>query len=644
MSASRPAELLASDRARLFPRFETYRLRPLDPDTDVRAYTLPRPATASRVSYNSQQLGFREVRARIAWDHLDALGSTGVYVDTEWNVVGFELNNELEPTFTTLASLPAPVASDAHVAEYPRVLPLAEGTWAVSSGTGSLYVLKDGGFTARYDLHVDGALSPFLLYAAHGEGGSVYRLLLARAVVHNATDAGRFKPRQTTFELLEIALDTGATNETDDAPGILEPVWRLPGLDLPYYVVWSEGGWLVLAEESFGEEKPSSSIRETAAQRAARLKAEVDAKRGLGARVEENTGEIPGEIPEGEEEEQEEVEMVDAGEEKDSPFRWTQEQGGVTITIALPSGSPKPSVNLKAGSLTVTATGETSTHLEGWLGHEHSFWSDIKLDDSTWTYDATSGELEIILAKKEGDMRWPSVFVPGDDSDDDVPESFGQAQMDAIRESFSRAQPVQREEPVGHAPTIPALLREEMDIDSDDDDDDDQPKGVGRRCVVGQICNGTPVWSRQPATVLSLPLVSAGDLPSGAGIVVKQAVDGLLFAPAGDPARTPWQHIATNPALAFVMSSKRDLRLVRHLADGNDSTVLGFDSGSGTGTGNAYVYYPPEDAESARQGVVGVSGGARGALLGVSVVMAGPGRRVVVALCERALVVLGGVA
>lgn len=90
---SRPGELLAPDRARLFPRFETYRLKPLDPDTDVHAFPLPgQGATQSRVSYNSQQLGFREVRARIHWDHLDARDGRGVYVDTEWNVVAFELN------------------------------------------------------------------------------------------------------------------------------------------------------------------------------------------------------------------------------------------------------------------------------------------------------------------------------------------------------------------------------------------------------------------------------------------------------------------------------------------------------------------------------------------------------------------------
>ncbi|BEJ11765.1 hypothetical protein CspHIS471_0202250 [Cutaneotrichosporon sp. HIS471] len=619
---SRPAELLAADRDRLYPHFETYRLRPLDPDTDVRAYPLPNLATASRVSYTSQQLGFREVRGRIAWDHLDSLGRKGVYVDAEWNVVCFELNDALEPTFITLATLPTPIASEVVVAEYPRALPLRDGVWAVSSGTGSLYILTEGGFTARYDLQ-DG---PFLLYAAHGEGSSsTFRLLLSRAIVHNV-DAGKFTARQTTFELVQVSVDTSATNGVDDGPGVLEPNWRLEGSDLPYWTVWAEGGWLVLSEEPFGVEKLPTKSKDTPAQRAARLKAEADAKRGVGARVEEIVDDNPDE---------EEVEMADAT----VPFNWTQEAGSVSITVPLPAGTPKTAlaVVIQPGSLRVSVQSDVPD-LSGWLAHEHSFWSDIIADESTWTYDSVSGELEISLAKRDGDMRWPSVFVPGDDSDDsddDVPESFSAAEMDSIRASFSRAQLSTSDEPPVPPSSMPALLREEMDIDSDDDDDED--RGVGRICVIGHITDGKAVWTGQPATVLSLPLVQAGDL-LGAGIVVKQAVDGLLFCPSGDPARTPWTHIATNPALAFVMSSKRDLRLVRHIHD----TVLGFDSGSGTGTGNAYVYYPPENSETARQGVVGVSGGARGALLGVCSVTAA-GREVVVALCECALVVLGGI-
>lgn len=84
------AELLPSDRSLLFPHFETYRLHSLDPS--VRGYALPGTATQSRVGHDAQQLSFREVRARISWNHLDTRGKRGVYIDSEWNIVGFQLD------------------------------------------------------------------------------------------------------------------------------------------------------------------------------------------------------------------------------------------------------------------------------------------------------------------------------------------------------------------------------------------------------------------------------------------------------------------------------------------------------------------------------------------------------------------------
>lgn len=467
--------------------------------------------------------------------------------------------------------------------------------------------------------------------------------------MHNVTEGGRFKPRQTTFELLEVTVDVSKANAGDDAPEPLAPSWRLPGPDLPYYAVWADDGWIVLSEEPFGEEAGKKMrVTETPAQRAAREKEEALAKRGLGAREEK-------EVDEWAEDDEEDVAMAEPAGEQKYNFRWTQDQASVTITIALPSGVQKGeiSVNLQPSSVTFEVTSAAlSPDLAAWLNKEHSFWSEIRVSESTWTFDGS--ELELTLAKTGDDMRWASAFVPADsDDEDDVPETFDAATLESIRASFSRAQPAAdgEGEPHGNAPTIPALLREEMDMDSDDDMDEDGAfadlqthKGVGRLVVLGHIANGVPTWSRQSATVLSLPLCPAGDLPSHTGIIVKQAVDGLVFAPPpSDPARTPWIHLGTNPALAFVISSKRDLRLVRHLTKENgETTVLALDSGSGTGTGNAYVYYPPEDSTSARQGVVGVGGGARGALLGASVVRAA-GREVAVALCENALVVMGGV-
>lgn len=77
----------------LYPQFETYRFHSIDPDTDVTAYTLPGSgATQSRVGYNTHHLGFKEVRARISWNHLaTGRGGRGVYVDTDWNVIGVQL-------------------------------------------------------------------------------------------------------------------------------------------------------------------------------------------------------------------------------------------------------------------------------------------------------------------------------------------------------------------------------------------------------------------------------------------------------------------------------------------------------------------------------------------------------------------------
>jgi hypothetical protein len=83
--------LFPPNRTLLKPQFETYRLRSLDPTSDVVSYPLPGSATQSRVGYQ-HQLSFKEVRARIAWDHLAVAGGRGVYVDTDWTVVGFELD------------------------------------------------------------------------------------------------------------------------------------------------------------------------------------------------------------------------------------------------------------------------------------------------------------------------------------------------------------------------------------------------------------------------------------------------------------------------------------------------------------------------------------------------------------------------
>jgi hypothetical protein len=84
------SHLFPPDRKLLYPQFETYRLHSLDPSTDLIAYSLPGSgATQARVGYNTHLLSFKETRARISWDHLATFGDRGVYIDVDWNIVGF---------------------------------------------------------------------------------------------------------------------------------------------------------------------------------------------------------------------------------------------------------------------------------------------------------------------------------------------------------------------------------------------------------------------------------------------------------------------------------------------------------------------------------------------------------------------------
>lgn len=269
------------------------------------------------------------------------------------------------------------------------------------------------------------------------------------------------------------------------------------------------------------------------------------------------------------------------------------------------------------------------------------------------TFDPAKSLLQLDLVKSEVNTRWPSIFTASDDRDDDdddeVPETISASTIAAVRDAFNSIRTRQPGEPEGNHSAIPALLREEMDFDLEDGEgfgegpesglgDSGGGGKVGREVLVGYIKNGLASWSKAPTSILSTPLQTSG-------LIVKSAVDGLLCtSPAsGQPSMTPWKHSGTSPALAFVLSSKKDLRAVRHITSARGSTVLAFDAGSSsTAAGNMYVYYPPISATTAKQGVVRISGAERGALLGVGAVEVEE-KNVVVALCEKELVVLHGV-
>lgn len=574
--------------------------------------------------------------------------------------------------------MPIPVSSaeQKQEPEYPSAVPLDDLHWAISTGSGSIYVLEasplredfSGSLVARYDLDRQ-STTPFLLRAAHLSSSQDARLLLSRTTPSDDIKRSQDK----TYDLIEVSLDPTRRNGLDDEPDVLQTMWTLRGEDLPYWCSWWQEGWMILSGDEYRtiQEAEASGSKDTQAPAS---------RAGIGA---EQPEEKPTQATSGTEKQGQSA--VTEVEDQEWPFSWKQTSDSISMAFSFPSGTKRSDLKIRlsatefALSLTNPLSSISPPLAKYLLKETRAWWSAIDTESSTFTFNSDKCLLELDLAKADDHSRWPSVFSPPEDEDEDddeedVPETLDAATLESVRATFNNIKTREPGEPEGHHPALPGLLREEMDIDLDDEDEYDQGDGtgagsgsygdntmgkIGRDCFIGYVKDGSPRWTRTTTTVLSLPMPAYGQ-DSGSsldsGVMVKSAVDGLMYAPGDgtDPSRQPWKHVSTSPALAFVLSSKRDIRLVRHLTPARDSgtapsnsaqtTVMAFDAGatSGTAQGNVYVYYPPESKTHAKQGLVGVSGRERGALLGVGSVKVG-GKQVVLALCEKELVVLSGV-
>ncbi|KAJ9117718.1 hypothetical protein QFC24_006432 [Naganishia onofrii] len=337
----------------------------------------------------------------------------------------------------------------------------------------------------------------------------------------------------------------------------------------------------------------------------------------------------------------------------------------------------------------------------------------------------SKGKLVIEVKKANEGVRWAAVFAPlqqqrgdayveemrddeedeEDDDDDgmtmeemdiDVPETLTQEQIDASRSGLEQwhtsasaqddsVPAINRFAGLGAIP--PSMMGEPMDDDLVEFDDDPAFSGgvageptvsgvsggggeqgrVGTMMVFTQVAPASPCSERQGGRwdVSSAQAdgvwVLSTELADGPSLVLKSHLDGHLFVPPRSPGSSSWQHRSTNPALSFVLASKRDTQYVHHLYSApspvsaeieEGATVIAFEARQPNGMGgNAYVYWPVPSsgktktgknaAEEGKQGVVKFGEADGGVLLGVTSVVVG-GQTVVVGLCERQLVVLEG--
>ena len=239
---------------------------------------------------------------------------------------------------------------------------------------------------------------------------------------------------------------------------------------------------------------------------------------------------------------------------------------------------------------------------------------------------------------------WKSVGKPSEPTDEEVPETLDPSELWHIRESLEKYTTALMEgedaSGLGLGSGAPSLAEGEMD--------DAVDSSVGQSFQVTWLgADGSvPPWAAGQRDGLAYSLLSA-PLPGypidQQSLVVKSDIDGLLFTlPGNDETKTPlsWKHTSTFPVLAFVLASKRDTRFTHHISS---KLVLAFESGSGFGSGNVYMYHKPSESEkNAKQSVLKVSGGASGSLLGVGAVQMGSGSALL-CLCEKELVIMKGI-
>ncbi|KAI5122789.1 hypothetical protein M0805_000133 [Coniferiporia weirii] len=628
--------IFPTNRGLLNPKFEGYKLALLNQDDLVASFPLSAHPTQANVSGRVKTpLSFEEVQSRITHNHLAIAhdGQSALYIDDELNVVQVVVNADLVPEFTIICELPKPIQSAELVEnlhrEYPSAVSLSNASWLVSDGIGLLYVLENGGesgaISAIYCLpSEDGAAVnvPFRIHVAHLDQSrnNVSCILSCRHVDKAGipTDHDqRTKTGTPQFDIWSVSIPLDARNSNEPLP--LVAVWRGRGDDVPIYARFDEarGAFFILG---------SSLYRQVDAPRPPSYEPTRDELAPI-PRAGEILSDAPLKLP---------------------PYSWTQTSDSVTVAFPLSSDVPKSAikVTLTAKTLSLLIKHELPTSVDLPRYSLKQLWDAISPSSSFWTWDREAdsrvGLLTLHLDKQHEGTRWSHVFASAgtDPADQEVPETLDPSELYHIREALekytSTLQTGEDASGLGLGQGVPSLAEGELD--------DAVDSSVGRRVAVTWLGadGAVPGWVVEESSVsylLSTPLPGLQeDRPS---LVMRSDIDGLLFAlPPPVAAASPgkWDHVSTYPALAFVLASKRDTRFRFHISS---EIELAFESGTGFGGGNVYIYRGAKDkAVWAKQAILKVSGGSMGALLGVGAVKRADGGLVLLCLCEKEMVVV----
>ena len=580
------------------------------------------------------------------------------------------------PQFNTLLALPQPISTapstSTRILEYPTASPIDASRWAISDGTGRLYVVRmnenrrSAVIEENYELleqEIGSDLMPFRMHSVDVlPSGEVIALLsvvgkIAGSPTTGGTASERLNNRSTTiFDFLSVQLLPASSDSSTVTP--LDVTWRLRSHDLPSFVTFSP----ITKRYIIGSASPLFASLTESSTSAIKL--------GKQAASESVTvGGAPITPPQ-----EEQI-------EKPPPFSWTQDKESVTVVFAIPSDTPTSSIratfsrqflSILVGSAASSLSPSNSKTELPRVSHK-KMWDAIDPHTSVWTFDrdaegrdSTYGLLSLHLEKANPGTRWSDVFATSPPIEDGIPslgvadrelenihETLDPSELASISESmekWSQGAVGRGEEGEGGNEQPTSLMGMEIDVEVDGES--------GRNFVVTwieDVLSDSPTLIRPhptiPYALLStpLPISDSSTRSPDESIVVKHDVDGVIFSPPSSPESYLWTHTSTFPALAFVLATKRDAYFVHHLSN---RAVFAFDSPSNftvaaagsvgrSGAGNLFVYFNMEGErdEKGRQLVLRVGGPSSGALMGAAGIATKEGRTAVLALCEKELVV-----
>lgn len=289
-----------------------------------------------------------------------------------------------------------------------------------------------------------------------------------------------------------------------------------------------------------------------------------------------------------------------------------------------------------------------------------STWGEIDATGSVWTLERAGAAslLTLHLEKKHEGTRWMQVFADStraparsharlaqtqlsfqqartqlertaaglnadeqgedeehedaEDNEDDVPETLDPSELVTMLEGMQKYTvdedtPGLGQDRSGLALDQPSLLKDNLE---------EEDANVGVDFVVTSVTLSSSGVTVRHSGVGEMKLLATrleSDREDDGLVAVKHELDGAIFAKRGPEA---WRHVATMPALAFVLASKRDAQRVHIHArptssseGSNEYVALAFESaprvtGSGAGSGstvgsgagNLFVYNTPASA------------------------------------------------